>query len=592
MILDFKTDVIGVNRLQAARFFVEKNANLHTFWPEKLHFRRYLFKSPTGVKNVIEQKHVPAANVEFQFLRERKLARHGAGSIAGDPNEIQAQRQIEMPDEIGEEHNCAVQKCHNHQFASLEVPLNLGGELLNSGLDLIFREQDGIEFLLPKGGQRGLGPAWAGDLRAPARILGTDLAVLQTTRLLREGLFRCKHLLMQLRRNLFSGTVALICLAALSLNGCKKAADSGSASGSTGNGAGQPGETIPVGEYASLTGKEAAFGQSSHKGTQLAVEEINQAGGVLGKKLNLITEDTQSKQGESATGVRKLISRDKVVAVLGEVASSRSLEGASVCQPGKIPMISPSSTNPKVTQFGDYIFRVCFEDTFQGRVLAKFGKDSLKLKNVAIFSDATAAYSQGLGTSFMQNFTQSGGQIAVQQKYNGGDKDFRAQLTAIKGANPDGIFVPGYYTDVGLIVSQARQLGINLPIFGGDGWEAPQLIEIGGDALKNTYYSTHFYYESNDPKVQEFVKKFKAKFNEIPDAMAALGYDSALVLADAIKRANSTDPQKLRDAIAATKEFPGVTGKTTIDESRNASKPAVILTVQERKFKLLETVTP
>jgi branched-chain amino acid transport system substrate-binding protein len=255
-------------------------------------------------------------------------------------------------------------------------------------------------------------------------------------------------------------------------------------------------------------------------------------------------------------------------------------------------MISPSSTNPKVTQAGDYIFRVCFDDVFQGKILAKFASSNLKLKNVAVLSDATAPYSQGLATYFTQHFTQAGGKICAEQKYNGGDKDFRAQLTAVKAESPDGIFVPGYYTDVGLIVSQARQLGITVPMFGGDGWEAPQLIEIGGDALKNTYYSTHFYYESTDPKVQEFVKKFKAKYGEVPDAMAALGYDSAMVLADAIKRAGSLEAAKIRDAIASTKDFMGVTGKTTIDENRNASKPAVILTVDNGKFKLLDTVQP
>ena len=355
---------------------------------------------------------------------------------------------------------------------------------------------------------------------------------------------------------------------------------------------GGAGDSIPIGEYASLTGKEAAFGQSSHKGTLLAVEEINKAGGVLWKQLRLITEDTQSKQGESATGVRKLISRDKVVAVLGEVASGRSMEAASVCQPAKIPMISPSSTNPKVTEAGDYIFRVCFTDDFQGQVLAKFAANSLKIKNVAILSDATSAYSDGLSSYFINHFGKMDGKISVQQKFNGGDKDFRAQLTSIKAANPQGIFVPGYYTDVGLIVAQARQLGITVPIFGGDGWEAPQLYQIGGDALKNTYYTTHFYYESTEAKIQDFVKNFKAKFNEVPDAMAALGYDSAYVLADAIKRANSIEPAKIRDALAATKDFEGVTGKTTIDAQRNASKPAVILTLEGQAFKLMETVTP
>lgn len=381
--------------------------------------------------------------------------------------------------------------------------------------------------------------------------------------------------------------IALAAAGLVCLTGCKKSEDGGT--GGTGAGSG---DSIAIGEFASLTGKEAAFGQSSHKGTLLAVEEINKAGGVLGKQLRLITEDTQSKQGESATGVRKLISRDKVVAVLGEVASGRSMEAASVCQPAKIPMISPSSTNPKVTEAGDYIFRVCFTDDFQGQVLAKFAANSLKIKNVAILSDATSAYSDGLSSYFVNHFGKMDGKISVQQKFNGGDKDFRAQLTSIKAANPQGIFVPGYYTDVGLIVAQARQLGITVPIFGGDGWEAPQLYQIGGDALKNTYYTTHFYYESTEAKIQEFVKNFKAKFNEVPDAMAALGYDSAYVLVDAIKRANSVEPAKIRDALAATKDFEGVTGKTTIDAQRNASKPAVILTLEGQAFKLMETVTP
>ena len=373
-------------------------------------------------------------------------------------------------------------------------------------------------------------------------------------------------------------------LAAAFLSGCKQ--QGGSAGGADGN-------SIPVGEYASLTGKEAAFGQSSHKGTLLAIEEINKAGGVLGKQLRLFTEDTRSTQGESASGVRKLISKDGVVAVLGEVASMRSLEAAPICQASKIPMISPSSTNPDVTKTGDYIFRVCFTDEFQGHILAKFGREKLKLNKVAVLSDAVSAYSQGLANYFMDHFTKMEGQIGVHQKFNGGDKDFRAQLTAIKGANPDGIFVPAYYTDVGLIVVQARQLGINTPIFGGDGWEAPQLYQIGGDALKNTYYTTHFYYESDEPKVQEFVKNYQARWGgEVPDAMAALGYDSAYVLADAIERAGTTDAAQLRDALAATRDFEGVTGKTTIDEQRNASKPAVILTLEGEKFTLLETVTP
>jgi len=374
------------------------------------------------------------------------------------------------------------------------------------------------------------------------------------------------------------------------LNACKKPDEP--AKGGEGS---KPaaGDTIKVGEFASLTGKEATFGQSSHKGTLLAIEKLNAAGGVLGRKFELITEDTQSKQGESASVVRKLVSRDKVIAILGEVASGRSLEAAPICQNAKVPMISPSSTNPKVTEVGDFVFRVCFIDPFQGTVMATFAKNTLKAKNVAVLTDAAAPYSVGLATFFKEKLLADGGKIAVEQKFSSGDKDFKAQLTAIKAANPDAIFAPCYYTEAGLITQQARQLGINLPLFGGDGWEAPELLTIGGKAMDGTYYSTHYSPEDKAEMVATFVKKFKARWNnEVPDAMAALGYDSALVLADAIKRAGGTDDQKLRDALAATKDFVGVTGKTTLDAKRNATKPAVIIEVKDGKFVYKETVNP
>lgn len=352
-------------------------------------------------------------------------------------------------------------------------------------------------------------------------------------------------------------------------------------------------DTIKIGEFASLTGKEAAFGQSSHSGTVLAVEEINAAGGVLGKKLELITEDNQSKQGESATAVKKLISREKVIALLGEVASSRSLEAAPIAQTAKIPMISPSSTNPKVTETGNYIFRVCFIDPFQGTVLAKFAKDTLKARQVALLTSVSSAYSVGLSKFFKERFVADGGTIKIEQKFSEGDKDFKAQLTAIKAAGVDAIFAPGYYTEAALICAQARQLGLTIPLFGGDGWEAPALVEIGGAAVEGSYYSTHYSPEVPSPEVKAFVTKFQARFKgETPDAMAALGYDSVLVLVDAIKRAGSTESKALRDALAATKDFPGVTGRTTMDAQRNATKPAVIITVKNGQFKFVEAVTP
>jgi branched-chain amino acid transport system substrate-binding protein len=362
--------------------------------------------------------------------------------------------------------------------------------------------------------------------------------------------------------------------------------------GKSGEQSGAAADTIKVGEYASLHGSEANFGQSSHKGTELAIDQINAAGGVLGKKLELIYEDDQSKPGESATIVKKLITRDHVVAVLGEVASGRSLEAAPICQQDKIPMISPASTNPKVTETGDYIFRVCFTDPFQGKLLAEFARDTLKAKRVAVLSDVAAPYSVGLAQYFREPFVASGGEIIAEQKYSSGDKDFKAQLTSIKAQNPDAIFVPGYYTEVGLIVLQARQLGIGVPLFGGDGWEAPELIQIAGDALTNTFYSTHFSAIKDTPEVQNFVKAFQAKYDgETPNAMAALGYDSALVLADALKRAGTTDPAKLRDALA-TADVTGATGRTKIDAHRDAPKSAVIITVENGKFKFLRDVQP
>jgi branched-chain amino acid transport system substrate-binding protein len=353
-------------------------------------------------------------------------------------------------------------------------------------------------------------------------------------------------------------------------------------------------ETIKIGEYASLTGKEASFGQQSHKGLTLAIEELNAAGGALGRKLELFTEDNQTKPGESATAAKKLISRNKVIALIGEVASGRSLEAAPIAQAAKIPMIAPAATNPKVTQTGNYIFRVCFIDPFQGTVMAKFAQNDLKAKRVAILSSVSNAYSVGLAKFFKETFVANGGLVVSEKNFSEGDKDFRAQLTAVKAANVDAIFVPSYYTEAALIARQARDLGLTVPLFGGDGWVADQLLEIGGDALNGCYYSTHFSPENQDPVVQAFVKKFKARWgaNENPDAFAALGYDAAFVLVDAIKRAGTTDGPKLRDALAATKNFAGVTGVTNIDANRDASKPAAIIAIKGGKLEFLKTVAP
>jgi branched-chain amino acid transport system substrate-binding protein len=348
---------------------------------------------------------------------------------------------------------------------------------------------------------------------------------------------------------------------------------------------------IAIGEFASLTGGTASFGQSVHKGTQMAIDEINAAGGILGKKLRLYTEDDQSKDGEAATVVKKLISRQKVVALLGEVASKLSLEAAPIAQDKKVPMISPASTNPKVTESGDYIFRICFIDPFQGTVLSKFAL-SRGWKRIAILTDVKQDYSVGLSKFFKEHFTANGGTIVAEISYSSGDKDFKAQLTNLKAQNPDAILASGYYNESGLIASQARELGITVPLLGGDGWDSPSLVKVAGAAIEGGFFSNHFSVEDPAPAIQHFLKRFKAKYNEDADAMSALGYDSAMILGDAIKRAGTTEGPQLRDAIAATKDFPGITGKITIDEKRNASKPAVILTIKDGQFRYVETIVP
>jgi len=372
-------------------------------------------------------------------------------------------------------------------------------------------------------------------------------------------------------------TVGLTLLA----SGCGKSDSSGEAT------------EILVGEYSSLTGTTATFGTSTHRGVQMAADETNAAGGLLGKKIKLITEDTQSKPEEAALAVQKLITRDNVVAIIGEVASSRSLAAAPICQEQKVPMVSPGSTNPEVTKKGDYIFRVCFIDPFQGEVLAKFAFNSLGLRKVAILKDIKNDYSVGLAHYFNETFTKLGGEVVGEQAYSEGDNDFKAQLTALKAMHPEGVFVPGYYTESALIVKQARELNMVMPIFGGDGWDSDRLVEIGGEAMNGTYFTNHYSADDPSPVVQTFVSKYRAQYdNQTPDAMAALGYDAAMILFDAIKRAGSIDKARIRDMLATTQNFPGVAGTTTIDAERNARKSAVIIAVENGKLIFRETVQP
>ncbi len=349
---------------------------------------------------------------------------------------------------------------------------------------------------------------------------------------------------------------------------------------------------VVIGEFGSLTGSEATFGLMTNKGIALAIEEANEAGGVNGKKIKVITLDNQGKSEESVSVVTKLITQNKVLAVLGEVASSRSLAAAPIAQQYKVPMISPSSTNPKVTEVGDYIFRVCFIDPFQGTVMAKFAADNLKAKKVAILTDVKSDYSVGLASFFKETYTKMGGKIVSEQSYSSGDIDFKGQLTNIKAAKPDAIFIPGYYTEVGLVARQARQIGLDATLLGGDGWDSSKLSEIGGKAVDGGYFSNHYTSESKDPVVTSFVTKFKTKFGETPDGLAAMGYDAARVLVAAMKAAKDLTPASIRDAIAQTKDYAGVTGNISLNAQRNAVKPAVVVKVDGTINRFVTTVSP
>jgi branched-chain amino acid transport system substrate-binding protein len=392
-------------------------------------------------------------------------------------------------------------------------------------------------------------------------------------------------------RNFMKNQWFVLAMAVLSLTftACPPKGEGGATATTAGGGSGE----ILIGEYGSLTGPQATFGTSTHNGIMMAMDEINAAGGINGRKIKVLTEDDQSKQEEAANAVTKLISQNSVVAVLGEVASSCSLAAAPICQSNKIPMITPSSTNPQITQKGDYIFRMCFTDDYQGHSLAEYVSKNLGIKTAALLTDVKSDYSQGLGHYFEERFTQLGGKIVARSSYANGDADFKAQLSSVKGSNPQILFVPGYYTDIGQIAMQARDLGITAPLVGGDGWESPKLIAIGGKALEGSFYSNHYFYGDPNPVVHDFVEKYKARYHETPDGMAALAYDAARALADAIKRAGKTDPAAVRDAIAATKGFNGVTGTINLGPDRNpVGKKLIIEEIKNGQLALKATFEP
>ena len=352
------------------------------------------------------------------------------------------------------------------------------------------------------------------------------------------------------------------------------------------------GEPVRIGFFMSMTGRDASFGEASLRGARLAVDGLNAAGGVLGRPVELVVEDDRSIAGESATAVKKLISRDRVVALVGECSSARTLEAASVAQASGVPMVTPAATSPRVPRVGDEIFRVCFVDDFQGRVIATFARRRLGLRRAALLVDSSAPCSVGLADAFSRTFTALGGEIVASQNYLGSEADFRAQLTAIRAARPDALFLPGYYVAAGLVARQSRELGMAATLLGGDGFEAPQLLEIGGDALEGTYYSTHFAVESTGEASRGFVEAFRGRFGAAPNGLAALTYDAVRLVADAVRRAGTTDRASVRRALAATRGFAGVTGLMTINARRDADKDAAIITIRNGRPAFVEAIRP
>lgn len=350
--------------------------------------------------------------------------------------------------------------------------------------------------------------------------------------------------------------------------------------------------TIKIGYFGDLTGPTYNFGQSAQNGVLMAAAQINQDGGINGRRIDVVIEDDRGSPEEAAKKTAKLIEQDKVVAIIAGGTSGNSRAAAPRAQSSRIPLISPSSTDPAVTQAGDYIFRTCFVDSFQGEVMATFAANTLKAKKAAILFDFNSPYGRGLTEYFELSFRKLGGEI-VKQSYTQGDADFKGQLSSIKAAEPDVIYIPGYYGEVARIAKQARAIGLEQPLLGGDGWDAPELWQLGGAALNNSYITTHYSVDDPSPAIQSFVQDYKLRYqNLVPDAHAALAYDATRLLFEAIRRAGTTDSAKLREALAQTKDFDGVTGLISIDAQRNAVKPAVVLKLQDASFIYQEKIQP
>ena len=354
---------------------------------------------------------------------------------------------------------------------------------------------------------------------------------------------------------------------------------------------------IKIGGNFELTGGVANYGKQAVNGIQLAIKQANASGGVLGKQIKLVLADNKSESAEATNAITKLITQDKVIAMFGPATSSNTIATVQVSQDHKIPLITPTGTSEKITvdngKTRPYAFRSCFIDPLQGKIMANFASNTLKVKTAVIYIDSSSDYSKGLSQSFETVFAQNGGAVIGKEAFLQKDQDFKATLTKIKAMNPDVVFLPAYYEEVGKIVKQAREMGMNMPFLGADGWDDAKVVEIAGAApLNNTFFCSHFSSQDTDPNVVKFIEAYKQEYNQEPGVFSALGYDAGLFLIDAIKRANSTDPEKIREALEQTKDLQLSTGRMTIDANHNPIKSAVVLEMKDGKQTFKEKITP
>lgn len=358
-------------------------------------------------------------------------------------------------------------------------------------------------------------------------------------------------------------------------------------------------DTIKIGANLEMTGTNATFGQSATNGAKLAIKQTNEQGGVLGKQISLIVADNKSEAAEAANAMQKLITQDKVLGIIAPIASSSVIAGAQVNLDGKVLAISPTASNPKVTvdpatgKTREYLFRAAFIDPFQGSVMARFASKSLNGTTAALYIDTSSDYAKGLGQYFKETFVEDGGAIVAEEAYLAKDTDFKATLTKIKATNPDILFVPGYYQEVGMIIKQARELGIKAAVLGGDGWDSAKLPEIAGAAaLNNCFFASHYSPEDNSPAIRTFVDAYQAEYGQVPDSFAVLSYDATMLIIEAIKRANSTDTVKIKDELAKTKEYPAVSGLITLNETHDAITSAVVIEMKDGVQTFKEKIEP